>query len=392
MKCLPFLSSIVLFVGCGGGNDPASLVGQIETASKAGSKVTPDQAKRAQDAVVKLGRLGPPAIPAMIDGLGNEERSAREMLVPAFAEIGEPAVAPLTTAVAAKSSHRRRGAIDALYALSTFKQVDVSSAVPALKTAMTDADAGVRGAALATLCVVLPEEADQLLIAALKDTHAHVRRSSAQLFSVRRAVGQPAQKGPLPPELAGRNRVADLAGANRPVPPEAAPALIGALDDGDQYVRLAAAQALGKLGPAAKAAAPRIAQLLEDHGEQQGQNGFGGHEFATALVGLGPEAIRPLKSLLQSKKADVRARVRQSLKALARTHPAALEPLISGLKSPDPLDRIATAEAISELGPAGKSALPALREAERDSSELVRRAAAAAAQKLDARDDGSRTK
>jgi HEAT repeat protein len=314
MKGILFLGLVVLLAGCGGGNDPAALVGQIEAAAKLGPSITPDQLKRAQEASSKLARLGAAAIPAMLEGLGSTERMTRELLVPAFAQIGAPAVASLTAAIADKSPQRRRGAIDALFVLTMHEQVDMTPAVPALKAALTDADAEVRRSALGMLAVVLEEAADPLLIAALKDTDRGVRVSAAQSFALRRSGGQPAPK--LPGDLTAMGRIAIRSGANRQVPPEAAPALIAALEDNDQYVQVAAAQALGKLGPMAQSAAPRIAQLLEHHGEHKGKNGFGGHDFANALVGIGPAAIVPLKGLLESKKADVRARAQQALERL----------------------------------------------------------------------------
>lgn len=48
MKCFRFGAGILVLVGCGGGNELASLVGQIETASLAGSGLTLDRALRKQ--------------------------------------------------------------------------------------------------------------------------------------------------------------------------------------------------------------------------------------------------------------------------------------------------------------------------------------------------------
>lgn len=300
MKCTLALTFVFYLGGCGRSNDPGSLISEIEAAAKAGADVTPDQVERAKDAAARLGRLGPAAVPAMIEGLGNSDMFVRDLLVRALAEIGAPGVAPLTAAIGDRNAHRRRGAIEALQGLALFKKVDIKSAVPALKSASTDSDALVRRAALGTLSVALADTGDSQLVAALKDTHPSVR-----VFAARSLAYLP----------------------GRPVPLEALPALMAALEDDDRHVQLFAATALGKLGPEAKAAAPRIARLLEDHGEKDGRNGFGGYEFANALVGIGPDAIVPLKDLLRSKKTDVRSRARRALETLGRSHPAALEAL-----------------------------------------------------------------
>jgi HEAT repeat protein len=319
MKRLLFMPLVLVCLGCGEGNDPVALVAQIEAVSKALPNVTPGQIQRAKDAAAQLGRLGAVAVPAMIEGLGSGDRMMRELLAPAFAEIGAPAVAPLTAAAADKNAHRRHGAIEGLFWLMQ-KKVDISSAVPALKTAVADADALVRRAALTVLNELRIEGTDPLLVAGLKDTDREVRRMAALTLSLRRAAPA-AEQAAIPPRFLLRPTELRL------IPPAAMPALIALLEDDDQYLQLYAAKALGKFGSAAKAAAPRIAGLMEIHGEQKGVNGFGGYEFAEALVAIGPEAIAPLQGLLQSNKVDVRTRARRALEKLAQAHPAAQEAL-----------------------------------------------------------------
>jgi HEAT repeat protein len=139
----------------------------------------------------------------------------------------------------------------------------------------------------------------------------------------------------------------------------AVPALIHALKDRDTFVRRFAAQALGAIGPEARTAVPALTMTLNDsHKEVQ-------EAAARALGKLGPSGVQALIALLRDDSKDATMR-RQAI------------------------------DSLSDLGPAGHSAVPALtallKEApgkgkKKAGPDDLRVAAAAALGSLAARDD-----
>jgi HEAT repeat protein len=197
----------------------------------------------------------------------------------------------------------------------------------------------------------------------------------------------------------------------------ALPKLIAALDDKSEMVRREAAAALRQIGPAASSAAPALARGLRDS-----QSSVAG-EFLWALTALGPEgitqALPEILEMLSSRDRQVRytacyaagtvgpaAReavpiLEKNLQepdkflqlasawALVQIDPhrsgvaeECVDPLIRGLTLSNPGARVEAATALGRLGPAAKSAVPALNTATHDDEEEVRTAASDALQKI----------
>lgn len=107
----------------------------------------------------------------------------------------------------------------------------------------------------------------------------------------------------------------------------AVPALVKALQDERKYVRSSAADALGRIGPAAVARVPSLMQALKDERESVRSDAAG------ALGKIGPAAM------------------------------AAVPALIQALKDERSYIRAAAAYALGQIGPNARTAVPALIEA-----------------------------
>jgi HEAT repeat protein len=151
--------------------------------------------------------------------------------------------------------------------------------------------------------------------------------------------------------------------------PVSVPALIQALEEKEQ--RLAALDVLGRIGPAAKEAAPAMLKAADG-------------EFAPlgllALAGLG-EAATP--SLLEALKDS--SRRLPALHALARVEgasPAVVKALTDLLADKGFAEKAEVLRTLAALGPAAKSALPVAKEQLTGTSEEIQAAAALALIKI----------
>ncbi len=265
--------------------------------------------------------------------------------------------------------------------------------VPALTAALKDDNALVRQRAAEALGWIGPpaREAAPALVAALKDEEPKV----AILACL--ALAQLGDSGVTRPLFevfqSGRSRVADAAGralwqmganAKDVVPalipllkgpenesgrvralllwfgPLAVPALIAALKDDEPAIRQAAAETLGQLGPVAREAAPALAGTLQD------KTPVVALAAAVALTRIDPTRARDAVTLLSDALDHVAA-----VEALANIGPdarAAVPPLVAALKHRDTAVNAAAGHALACIGPA---AVPALLDALKDEDKGV---------------------
>jgi HEAT repeat protein len=156
--------------------------------------------------------------------------------------------------------------------------------------------------------------------------------------------------------------------------------LIAALRDPDRVVQAQAVEALEKIGDrmGPHALLPLIDGLRdEEPGVRQ--------RSIIVLVAMGKKAIPALEAALGVHDTHVH---QGALTALVRNGAAAVPALIKSLKDQkNGKLRRRAAQALGEIGPPARTALPALEKALGDSSERVRQTAAAAMKKIDPRHD-----
>jgi HEAT repeat protein len=245
-----------------------------------------------------------------------------------------------------------------------------------LREGLRDGNPGVRLAALETIAMSRTSRFDRtefaaLMLEALRDPHPHVRREAAEQLS----HADPALEGVVPGvvaalrddafvvRLAARMSLADFGGRAAPAVPD----LLSKLDDA--ALRTAAAGALGRIGPPAEAALPKLAAALEDEDRD--------YRFEVALalrrIGYPEEKLLPVfvDGLRRAKSEHHRTLAAEFLADVgAHAH---VPDLIRTLDDPSDWVRRKVAEALGKLK--ARAALDALARLTADESEAVQAAA-----------------
>jgi HEAT repeat protein len=226
----------------------------------------------AEIAITHGGSVAAPAVPALVGNLGAAEADVRRSAAHALEQIGpaaRPAVPALVRMFAADPvSEGRRGAGLALGRIEPATSGVVEQAARSLR----DADAGVRVSAAVLLMASAQASAPvrPALDAALEDPDPSVRlyaaaaigrAGSPELAAPRLLAGLNAADAAMRAESAGL--LPELARGR----PEVVDALARALTDPESQVRLAAADALGQIGGAARPALPALWSRLRDPDE-----------------------------------------------------------------------------------------------------------------------------
>ncbi len=237
---------------------------------------------------------------------------------------------------------------------------DAREAVPELTRALADTDPRVRGEAAAALGAIGPKAA-----AAVPEL-------------ARMAVGEE------------EDLLADLvAKALGEIGAPAVPALISMVRTGKPKVRVRAMTAIGAIGPKADAALPELSLAIDDRDEEIRTAAA----EALGAVGSGPKERAAILPLLEALKDEDRIVREQAAKALsqigARTEEAipglidamkktAVPALLESLKDEDPVVRQHAAGALGKIGASTDRVVPALIQAPRDPDRLARFRAVAA--------------
>jgi HEAT repeat protein len=301
----------------------------------------------AYGAVGALSRLGPPAVPALEKVLQSRSPLVRRLAVVALARIGldtQGAAAAVLAAARDPDREVRRMAV----ALLDRPRRDLPAAVAALGKGVGDRAVTVRRAAVFALWMLGTDArpAAAPLARALGDADMEVRRGSLHAL---RVIG-PGARAAVPAVERLLHEGTDHSGAPTlsaeaaatiaRIDPDAVATLTRALKDAAYPVRVAAGDALARLG------AKAVPALLE-------------------LVDAGPRV-------------ETRQQAIHALGMLAAEAKTIVPRLARLLGDRNPAVRGAAAEALGSLGPAAASALPALRKMAADPDEPARDAAAAA--------------
>ncbi len=280
--------------------------------------------ERSAQALSELDANGPDVVGALFAGLDEPNKSVRNAVLASLLKLGGVTLPHALQAAKNPRPAIRAGAIDVLG-----QQVPQSSKVAAA------------------------------ILEATKDPNVLVRREAVyQLYAL-----DPQGKGVMPalimalgdPDRDSGGREATVAvracGVLRSFGHKASPALsalIQSLDSDDWQLRSVAEAAIAAMGPAGKAAIPRLMRLLQEQPANDPPNNKINLQAGAvwALGKLGP---------------DARIAVPMMIKALETDQ--------------DPRMRGAAAEALGNFGDGAKHAIPALRKALQDQNEDVRRAA-----------------
>lgn len=363
-----------------------------------------------------LAGIGPGAIPTLVDYLADPDEGVRGVSVAALGLLGAVDALPAVSALTTDSSDlvrleavRALGAIGDTGLRAADRQARVARApvrprrwpfkrraavhsardrgelvVSALRAALGDTNAGVRGAAARSLGQVGPVAAPTTLdlVERMRDDDETVRCAAAEAVG---AIGDPAGLQPLADALAHPNATVRAAsaralGAYGGRARSAVPALVPLLKDTDEGVRHAASDAIRRAGALPKAATEALVEGLENpdtHVQVQTAEALG-------KIGETAAAAAPaLVSALQNGSDLVRAKAAEALGKIGETAAEAAVPtLIRALRDDDGWVSAVAAEALGEMGEAAEEAVPALVRSLRHISPLVRANAAEALGKL----------
>jgi HEAT repeat protein len=372
--------------------------------------------KEGERALRVLENAGPPIMPQLGRLLVEDKspeiqaKAAWAMSVISYHNPDAPevhsAVPVLTTAAQNKSSEVRIYSVQALGAIGRA----ASNAVPVLIRSARDENDGVRLSAvdaLGRIGATLPESIEALT-AAVSDGSSDVRITARKALEM---LVLPRLRQPLPEATA--------VNAFRAIGPSAVPSLIallkdgdpvlradaawalgslqisnrqdlvaispliGALGDPDAHVRLQAAAALGQFGPAASAAVEPLTGRLKDDEKGPDTNTvvYVRAAAARALGRIGPgakAAVPMLQSLSTDQNRYTRMDAVVALWRIQRLAAAALPKLMDGLSTIEQDTTWQIFDALAEMGPQAKEAVPAISAHLNSPNPLVRKRAAEA--------------
>jgi HEAT repeat protein len=181
------------------------------------------------------------------------------------------------------------------------------------------------------------------------------------------------------PSAAVRAEAALALGRIGPDAAAAAPRLIDLFQEGDEMVRCQAAQALGEIGEVDGATAAALVGLL---GDASATVRVSAAQALGALRKAAAPWVTALVPLLQDRDESVRKAAALAISQVGTLDHAATDHLTLGLGSRDNVVRAQTAEALGTIGAAAEQAAPALVQATTDGNDRVRAKAVEALGKI----------
>ncbi len=277
--------------------------------------------------------------------------------------------------------------LQALSALGQIRDAPAEEVVPAVTTALADAQPKVRAQAAWALANAGPSAAPAVgaLAHALADADSQVRRSAATALG---GVGEAAKEA-VPAliqassdhESIVRFEVA-LALATIAPEREETPQILGAvMEEAESYNRSRAIWAMAGLLEKNPAAVPYLDRALEGKDERSRL------QAALALCKAGDPTDKAAMVLVRASASDQEGVYEAAREGAARLGRDAAPGLARCLSSEDPDLRAAAADLLGRLGAAAETVIPQLRDALRDQEPRVRMAAALALAASGAKDE-----
>jgi HEAT repeat protein len=398
----------------------ASALGRIGADAKAAVpaliEALKDEMKDVRETVRHaLSQIGPVAVPALIKALSHQDAYVCGGAAEALGFIqpeGRIAVPALLDRFKDEKVDVRRAAVNGLGRLAKWGWIrgeDTKAVVEACAEILKDTDWLIRISAADSLATLDPTRKNDAVVVfqkALKDkNHEHHFLAAAYLAEIDPAKGDAV---PLLVEwLKGSAYLAEVArvlgnfGSTAQV---AIPALTKHLQDKDGHVRVHVAEALVKIDPTRhKDVLPILVEALEDHDNRS--------PAAMTLGDIGSEAKAAVPKLREILKANLKEQQRTALEqpahagqeygkmmervkkdlarvsflyALARidNNKEAVPELVKELKNPDWMVRSHTIYALGKIGPAAKAAILALIQTLKEEKAVFRPNVANAARAL----------
>jgi HEAT repeat protein len=313
-----------------------------------------DDPRVGRDTVEALGALGEAAVPLLLEARKDTDLRTHRRAVAALVLVGGPAAPGLVEALPV-SGPRAETALVRIGA----------PAVPALVNGLREPNVAKHAARALGAMGPRAGAAVPDLIGVLQDRNGSAEVRAEAATALGRIAAQPGKEG-APGEDAAvdalssvladgnatvRQRAAVALGEIGPRAATATPQLARGVRDADATVSAACCWAIGRLGASGGATALALRLRGEDDPRQR--------PAAEALIRLGPAARGVIPALVETLPSP-RAEGRLAAEVLKRLGPSAVPALAMALKEPGPELRRAAADVLADLGPQAPAALPAL--------------------------------
>ena len=302
-----------------------SQVGEPSIPALAGAMTDAEVTKR-WSAAYALNLIGNAKVaPALVVGLNDKDPRVRDLSTTGLTRMGKEAVDALAAAAKNEDAGMRQMAINALGVVAR------PEAVPALAAAVKDADPSVREAAVTALGYTGSDKAVPSLTEAITSDDLNLRAVAVPAFA---RLGKPGidALSEVCKHSQWQVRRAAVDSLGMMALPEVVPTLNRMVPDQEPRVRVAAAMAIAKVGPAAKSSITPLVNGLGDANDEVRESS------AIALARIAPgndTAIPAIVKALREGDARTKAGASMAIARLGPLAPAAVDPLISALKDAD---------------------------------------------------------
>lgn len=291
----------------------------------------------AAKALAGMGAAARPAVPALISNFGHEDAEVRREVIEALGEIGVE-TKPVFDALSSDQTLVRETAARTLARLGS----SASGTAPALMDLLkSERDPTVRAAVFSALPSVQadPKRALTLLLAAIDDENELVRRAGVTSLLLLRSAQS-----------------------------ELISALTAMLGNANPTTSERAADVLGRIGAPARAALPALIQAVAKRQPPPAA-------FIDALVQFGPVSVPEILRTISAENPDAITREHWSVQALKTMGGMAEAPLSAALSDGSVAARLTAARALGEMGLQARPAARALLKACTDADPRVRASA-----------------